>query len=288
MRNLIINADDYGLTPGISQGIRYAFSCGVLSSTTAMMNLPGTALEVEIARRDIPSLPIGVHLCLTVGAPISPPEEIPSLVDAEGWFFPRSGLLERLDTISPEETAREFRAQIEALLALDTPPDHIDSHHFISYLTPRIMEQTLRLAEEYRLPVRPPTGCDGAMADLFPGLPESATDFLAREASAMLRHSPVRTADRLYLTLYDKTATLKNLLWILDDLPEGFSEIMCHPGLVDPTLREISDYAEERGYELSLLTESGLPGLLAAREIQLGTYAQLAPLSPSEPVRHNP
>ena len=72
-----------------------------------------------------------------------------------------------------------------------------------------------------------------------------------------------------------KVAMSKLRQVILDNLPEGFSEIMCHPGLVDATLREISDYAEERGYELSLLTESGLPGLLAAREIQLGAYAQL-------------
>jgi predicted glycoside hydrolase/deacetylase ChbG (UPF0249 family) len=275
MRTLIINADDYGLTPGVSQGIRYAFSSGVISSTTAMMNLPRAALDIELARRDVPSLPIGVHLCLTLGEPVSPPEEIPSLVDPQGRFYHRSELLERLEIISPEDAGREFRAQIEALFALDTPPDHIDSHHFISYLTPGLMERTLRLAEEYHLPLRPPSGCDGDMANLFPGLPESATDFLSGQAGAMLRRFPVRSVDCLYLTLYDRTATMKNLQWILDNLPEGYSEIMCHPGLVDSALREISDYAEERGYELSLLTESGLPGLLAARGIQLGTYAQL-------------
>jgi predicted glycoside hydrolase/deacetylase ChbG (UPF0249 family) len=170
---------------------------------------------------------------------------------------------------------QEFRAQIEALMALDVSPDHLDSHHFVSYLTPRILEQTLHLAEEYHLGMRPPVGCDGAISDLFPGMPESITRFLDQEACAMIYRSPVRTVDRLYITLYDKTATLKNLRRILDDLPDGWNEIMCHPGLADAVLRKISDYAEERGYELSLLSESDLPGMLVSRGIHLDGYAQL-------------
>jgi predicted glycoside hydrolase/deacetylase ChbG (UPF0249 family) len=275
MRNLILNADDYGLTPGVGQGIRYAFISGALSSTTVMMNLPGAAREIETAKRDAPDLPIGVHLCLTIGNPITPPGQIPTLVDEAGRFLPRAGFLDRLEEVSAEEVGREFRAQIEALLAHDVVPDHLDSHHFISYLTPQILEQTLALADEYGLGIRPPTGCDGKASDLLPGLPESVVSFLDREADAMIQRSAVRTVDRLYLTLYDKTATLKNLLRILNDLPDGCSEIMCHPGLADPVLRSISDYAEERGYELSLLTESGLPGILSSRGIQLVSYAQL-------------
>ena len=275
MRNLILNADDYGLTPGVSQGIRYAFNSGALSSTTAMMNLPGTASEVDLAKRDAPGLPIGIHLCLTVGSPITPPEKIPTLVDGEGRFPTRTEFLERLDSVSPEEVGQEFRAQIEALLALEVSPDHLDSHHFVSYLTRGILEQTIHLAEEYHLGLRPPVGCDGAVSDLFPGLPETVTAFLDREADAMIHRSPLRTVDRLYITLYDKTATLKNLLKILDDLPDGWNEIMCHPGLADAALRKISDYAEERGYELSLLSESGLPGMLISRGIHLSGYAQL-------------
>jgi predicted glycoside hydrolase/deacetylase ChbG (UPF0249 family) len=96
MRSLILNADDYGLTRGVSQGIRYAFSCGVLSSATAMMNISGAARGLEIAKRDTPDLPIGVHLTLTVGKPLSPAEKVPTLVDGEGCFFftgvvPRAG-----------------------------------------------------------------------------------------------------------------------------------------------------------------------------------------------------
>jgi predicted glycoside hydrolase/deacetylase ChbG (UPF0249 family) len=275
MRNLIINADDYGLTRGVSQGIRFAFSSGCLSSTTAMTNISGAARGLEVAKRDAPSLPIGIHLTLTVGNPISPAEKVPTLVDGEGRFFPRTEFLARLEQIDPAEAGLEFRAQIEALRMLEIQPDHIDSHHFASYLTPVLLEQMLLLAEEFQLPMRPPAGCDGAMVDLFPGLPESAADFLQGGALAAIRRASVPTADRLYLTLYDRTATLKNLKWILSDLPEGTSEIMCHPGTADDDLRGVSDYAEERGYELTLLTDSGLPELLAQQGIRLISYAQL-------------
>jgi predicted glycoside hydrolase/deacetylase ChbG (UPF0249 family) len=275
MRKLIINADDYGLTRGVSQGIRSAFSLGALSSTTVMTNIPGAVRGLEIALRDTPSLPIGVHLTLTVGKPVSPAAEIPTLVDGEGRFYPREALLARLEDIDSKQAGLEFRAQIDVLRPLGIPPDHLDSHHFVSYLTPGLLQQMLLLAEEYHLAVRPPAGCDGAMSDLFPGLPDSAVAFLHGDAQGFIRRASIPTADRLYLTLYDKTATLKNLQWIFSDIPEGTSEIMCHPGMADDELRNISGYAEERGYELALLTESNLPALLEQRGIQLTTYARL-------------
>lgn len=85
MRNLILNADDYGLTPGVGQGIRYAFISGALSSTTVMMNLPGAAREIETAKRDVPDLPIGVHLCLTIGNPITP------RIRSRPWWMKQAG-----------------------------------------------------------------------------------------------------------------------------------------------------------------------------------------------------
>jgi predicted glycoside hydrolase/deacetylase ChbG (UPF0249 family) len=275
MRKIIINADDYGLTRGVSQGIRAAFTFGVISSATAMTNIPGAVRELEIARRDTSTLPIGVHLTLTVGAPVAPVEEIPTLVDGQGQFFTREAFLERLERIDPKQAGVEFRAQCEVLRRLGILPDHLDSHHFVSYLTPELLEQMLRLAEEYHLAVRPPAGCDGPMTGLFPDLPEGCRAFLQNGAVTMIHQAGVRTANRLYLSFYDKTATLKNLQWILNDLPEGTSEIMSHPGMADDELRKVSDYAEERGYELSLLTESSLPALLAEMGIRLSSYAQL-------------
>ncbi len=275
MRRLILNADDYGLTRGVSQGIRYAFQCGVLSSTTAMTNIAGAARGLEIAKRDTPYLPIGIHLTLTEGKPLSPAEKVPTLVDSEGRFFSRESFISRINSIHSEEAGLEFRAQIDALRMHDIQPDHLDSHHFASYLSPGLLNQMLLLAEEFHLAVRPPAGCDGSMKDLFPDLPESIAAFLHNDASALIRRASIPTADRLYLTFYEKTATPKHLAWILACLPEGVSEIMCHPGVPDGELRAVSDYAEERGWELNVLTESGLPGMLKQQEIRLAPYGKL-------------
>jgi predicted glycoside hydrolase/deacetylase ChbG (UPF0249 family) len=275
MRKIIINADDYGLTRGVSQGIRSAFTFGAVSSATAMTNIPGAVRGLEIAQRDTSSLPIGVHLNLTNGAPVAPVEIIPTLVDGQGRFFPREAFLGRLDQINPMQAGLEFRAQVEELRRLGIQPDHLDSHHFVSYLTPELLGQMLRLAEQYHLAVRPPAGCDGPMTGLFPDLPKACRAFIQNDALIMIHRAGVRTADRLYLSFYDKTATRKNLQWILNDIPEGTSEIMSHPGMADDELRKVSDYAEERGYELSLLTESSLPALLAEMGIRLTSYAQL-------------
>jgi predicted glycoside hydrolase/deacetylase ChbG (UPF0249 family) len=275
VRNLILNADDYGLTRGVSQGIRFAFANRCLSSATAMTNIPGADHGLVRAKQDTPALPIGVHLTLTVGRPVSPPEKVPTLVDSGGRFHPRAEFLARMESIDPAEAGLEFRAQIEALRPLGIRPDHLDSHHFASYLSPGLLDQMLDLAREFGLSVRPPAGCDGPMAELFPGLPDSAAAFLQDGAPAAVRRASVPSADRLYLTFYDKTATRKQLEWILGDLPEGVSEIMCHPGSSDEELRSVSDYAEERGYELTLLTESGLPDLLAREGIRLTSYAEL-------------
>jgi predicted glycoside hydrolase/deacetylase ChbG (UPF0249 family) len=272
VRKVILNADDYGLTRGVSRGIRRAFSRGALSSTTAMMNLPGTSADVETAKRETPALPIGIHLTLTAGRPITPPEEIPTLVDGEGRFLTREEFLADPERIRPEEAGTEFRAQIEALAALGVRPDHLDSHHFISYLFPALLDQMLRLAEEFRLPVRPPAGVDAPMEALFPGLPESIIAFLKGDAQERIRRASVSSADRLYLSFYGKTATRERLEWILGDLPRGVSEIMCHPGVVDAELLEISDYAEERGFELKALSDSGLPKLLGSPDIQRVAY----------------
>ena len=69
---LIVNADDYGRTPGVSRGIRQAHLRGIVTSTTAMMNMPAIEEDLQAALEETPELGLGVHLVLTCGAPLSP------------------------------------------------------------------------------------------------------------------------------------------------------------------------------------------------------------------------
>ena len=83
---LIVNADDYGLTREVSRGIRYAHQNGILTSTTAMMNVERAHEDLNLLVGETPELGIGVHLILTAGSPVLPKSEVPSLVDQNGKF----------------------------------------------------------------------------------------------------------------------------------------------------------------------------------------------------------
>ena len=80
MPSVIINADDFGLSPGVNRGILEAFENGVLTSTTLLANLDHFDEAVQLAREH-PELPVGVHLSLLWGPPISPPGSVRSLVE---------------------------------------------------------------------------------------------------------------------------------------------------------------------------------------------------------------
>jgi chitin disaccharide deacetylase len=102
-RCLIINADDFGFTLGITDGIVEAFQEGILTSTSAMINMPNAPERIARARSQEPRLPVGLHLNITSGKPLLPPERVPTLIDSAGRFYPMMQLIERLPSISLSE-----------------------------------------------------------------------------------------------------------------------------------------------------------------------------------------
>ena len=113
-RRLIVNADDFGLSPGVTRGIVHAFRNGVLTSTTMLVNMPHFDDAVEAARAN-PELGVGVHLTLLWGRPVLAPERVPSLVEPDGTFPRTLGTLARryyLGRLSAHEITLEIEAQI--------------------------------------------------------------------------------------------------------------------------------------------------------------------------------
>src|SRR5215467_5847969 len=83
MKQVILNADDFGLTRGINEGIIRAHRDGILTSATLMANGPAFDDAVKLAKSN-PKLGIGCHLVLSGGSAVAPREKIPSLADADG------------------------------------------------------------------------------------------------------------------------------------------------------------------------------------------------------------
>lgn len=152
--SVIINADDFGLTDGISRSIAELFECNAISSTTIMICVEGAPKRCKEFLKADYSRYAGVHLQTTPEMhhrkPLSPPKEIPTLVDSKGNFKPK----DHTDWINPEEVELEWERQIiKTAETLGHTPSHLDSHHGrhrIKELTPIY----LKLAEKYGIPVR--------------------------------------------------------------------------------------------------------------------------------------
>lgn len=268
---LIVNADDYGRTAGVCEGIRAAHSTGIVTSTSAMMNLPGVEEELRLALARTPALGLGVHLVLTSGRPLLPPEQVRSLVDARGNFLRPGAFLERMAGLDPDEVRAEWCAQIERFRrATGRTPTHLDSHHHASYFSDILFSIMLDLADEYGLALRwplAPPACQG----FPPELAGAVQEFIPRLAAG---HRP-RVPDHFVSAFYNGGATKKGLLAILDALAEGVTEIMTHPGYCDDELLRVTTYAMQRQTELNILTDPEVVGLVRGKGIELITFADL-------------
>ncbi len=244
----IINADDYGLTPGVSRGIREAHTLGIVTSTTAMMNFPHAARALQNALEETPRLGLGVHLVLTAGHPCLAPKRVPSLVDETGKFRRLAAQTKHLSALNPDEIRAEWRAQIEAFRAVvHRPPDHLDAHHHIAYFTPALFRIFLEFAREYDCAIRFP------LADAPDIVPTPLQDAIRDAAPTLLREFTPRAPTRFFGNFYGETATESRLRAILTSEGEGTAELMCHPAFVDEALRAISSYQDMRAREREIL-----------------------------------
>lgn len=249
MKRLIVNADDFGLTAGVSRGILEAHHRGIVTSTTLIANLPVDAPLLDALKAS--ALGVGLHLNLTLGIPIAPAEEIPSLLDADGKFF--RDPLRQAAQAKPEEVELELRAQSATFIRLrGRKPTHLDSHHHVGRHLP-IREVVFALAEELGVPVR----CQDA--DTRRGASErglkSPEHFFGESGP-----EPYWSSERL--------------LAHLAALPEGVSEFMTHPGYFDQDLA-YSRYGRQREVELRGLTDPAVRGAVEARGVRLCHFGDL-------------
>lgn len=145
---LIINADDFGYTDGISEGIIYAYIHGIVTSTTVLMNSVNIEKQFE-KLKDAEGLGVGVHLNLTTGNSLTNGK---SISNNEGYFFNRKEIdFTKFDII---EVYNEWKAQIEKYIEITGKlPTHLDSHHGVHYRE-EFIDITKKLMQEYGLKAR--------------------------------------------------------------------------------------------------------------------------------------
>jgi chitin disaccharide deacetylase len=281
-KRLIVNADDFGRTHPVSDGILSAHRDGIVTSTTVMMCMPGAAHDLTRAVAEAPKLGLGVHLVFTAGRPLLPPEWVPSLIDEHGNCLTQDAILSDPQRISPDELRSEFKAQISGFKnATGRLPDHIDCHHFV-HVHPRLFAVYHDVALELGLPMRiafPRREADLADAPQRPGvasmIPAALLDMIVRDNWKRLAEKPVRAPDRFLAGFFGDNVSVDYLLGLLDRLPDGVSELMTHPGYSDETLAAESSYAAPRETEIAVLTDPRVRQRIADRGIELITFAAL-------------
>ncbi len=284
MKQLIVNADDFGASPGVNRGILYAHQNGIVTSTTVMINLPDAAAGLEQALADAPDLGIGLHLNVTAGEPVSPPELVASLLDEDGQFIHIDGWAARFAQINPDQLRREIHAQFERFASLaGRPPDHLDAHHHATYLHPAGLQTMIALAHAHGdLPMRgiPVSDSDEQMVatlrGVFPTFDDALAHSLVEQLGSVLSAGPLPFwPARLEMGFFGPHATLGDLLNILTGLADpSLTEIMCHPGYSED-LPARSQYRDRRPQELGHLTHAATLECVKAEIIQLVTFGDL-------------
>jgi len=235
-KRLIINADDLGHPFGTVEATIALYEAGVITSTTAMVNQSHWP-EAAAFLRDHPALGAGVHLVMNDGRPILPPEQVPSLVNAERRFRDGTPLLMRYGRLRTVELRAEWRAQIEKFIT-DTgrTPDHLDLHCHYPYAFSTWFRVSLELAREYGyLPIRMPF--DDALDRKAPGMaagmgfPAWYVRWQGRRYQRLVERYGLKRPNYFEMAFsQDGHRTVAYVLGLLDALPDSVTELLAHPG----------------------------------------------------------
>jgi predicted glycoside hydrolase/deacetylase ChbG (UPF0249 family) len=287
VRNLIVNADDFGWTVGVNRGIVEAFRNGIVTSTSLLANGAAFAEAVELFRT-IAGLGAGVHLNLSDGVPVAERETVTTLLNHEGEFAggPESLLLRRARRgLLLDEVEREWDAQIQKVRGAGIEPTHLDGHKHV-HMLPGLFEVALRLAKRHGVgairvsleesSLRSALSSGGKQRGgvvMKQGVQARGLKLLAREAREEAGRAGIATADYFCGIAQTGELTREGVEQFLKSLPEGTTELMCHPGYVDDALQKTATRLQDsRGTELQILTDTGIRNLVASQGIRLIDY----------------
>jgi len=291
LKNLIVNADDLGWTDGINRGIVEAFHHGIVTSTSLLPNGAAFAGGVEAAR-SAPGLGVGVHLNLSDGPPVADRETVTSLLNNDGEFAggPESLLLRRARRgLSLAEVENEWDAQIQKVRDAGISPTHLDGHKHV-HMLPGLFEIALKLAKRHDIgAIRVALEASSLRAALSSGSKQNAgvvmkqgvqargLKLLARDAREQAERAGISTADFFCGIAQTGELTREGVEQFVKCLPDGTTELMCHPGYADAALQKTPTRLQDsRQTELQILTDTGIRNLVASMGIRLIDYGLIA------------
>ena len=282
-RRLIVNGDDFGLAREVNRAIVRAHRDGILTTTSLMVTSPFASEAVQLAR-DNPGLGVGLHLVLVQGTPASADARATGLATTSGGFRESAipaALRYFFDPKLHRAVLREVRVQLERFRDTGLPLDHVDGHLNV-HLHPMLQSTLAALAPEFgiravrltREPIAPNLRYDPRhrARKTFEGV---VLELLSRITERRLAPLGVAFADRT-LGLHQSGGCDEHYLThALSELPEGVSELYCHPAdSQTPEMRRLMP-----GYrpadELAALVSPRVRALVEERNIELIRWSDL-------------
>jgi predicted glycoside hydrolase/deacetylase ChbG (UPF0249 family) len=278
MKQLIVSADDLGLTKSTNEGILLGWKEGIVTNINFISS--GSAAEDAIGLLKYNKVPeIGVHLALTETAPLTNPRLIRSLIEKSGRFpASHSKFLSRLlsGKIDTEHIKTEFRSQMNRAAQSGARITNISSHEHI-HMIPIVMKAFIEIAKEYKIPyirllrrekVSPPLSPKKlyrlAVVSCFEGIMKMG-----------LRKSGLHYTDN-FMGFLDSGALTENvLIGMIKNLKEGVTELVAHPGFLGPEILDNYRFHINCEEELYALTSPKVKRLIAESGIKLVRFGDL-------------
>lgn len=292
---LIVNADDLGMSRGITDGIVLAHRYGFLTSASLMPNMP--AAEYAVGRlANSPRLGVGIHLNICQGKPLLPARDVPSLVAANGCFHSPADMIRRLWTwqVSSREIEAEFRAQIQWVKNYGISATHADSHHHLHIYPAATLPFVRALSAEGISCTRAPR-CSVWTSDRAADAPVMRRLGGPHEGSAprrllvqayrgglqgffALRHLSMPSSRISFHSNHRRNLAALGAAWkdTFLNLPAGTYEFACHPGLFERGFSESDRLHLQREEELHWLTSTECLDAIERSGTQLITYRSLS------------
>jgi predicted glycoside hydrolase/deacetylase ChbG (UPF0249 family) len=282
---LIVNADDFGLTLGVNRAIVEGSRAGAVTSTTLMANSSAFDDAVALAKSQ-PQLKVGCHVVLIDGEPIS--SGLKTLNNGTTKFksslkeFALAAIRKRL---SQEEIQHEAEAQIRKIQSAGIVVTHIDTHKH-THIFPHVLRPVLKAAKAcgvgaVRNPFEPARSWPQAKVLGTPALWVRALQVkllhrYSTEFNMAVNDEQMKTTQGTTGIIATGTLDQELLTAILQGLPEGDWELVCHPGYLDADLQRAGTrLLQSRQVELQAFTSAETRKVLAGRGIQMISYADL-------------
>jgi predicted glycoside hydrolase/deacetylase ChbG (UPF0249 family) len=246
-------------------------------------------VELALSRE---GLGVGVHLNLSNGAPVAPRELVTTLLNDAGEFAggPESILVKLARrALQLQEVEEEWDAQITRVREFGITPTHLDGHKHVQML-PGLFEIALRLAKRHDIGAIRVSHEESSLRSalsagenqhagqvLIQGVQARGLKLLAHDAREQAERAGIATADYFCGIAQTGELTREGLACLLRGLPDGTTELMCHPGFMDDELRKSNTRLQDsRRIEVEILTDKGIRNLVAEQGIRLIDYAFLA------------